>query len=41
MTRTTALLVAAGSGTRFGSPIPKQYQDIAGMAILRRSVLAF
>ncbi|MDD3182698.1 MAG: bifunctional 2-C-methyl-D-erythritol 4-phosphate cytidylyltransferase/2-C-methyl-D-erythritol 2,4-cyclodiphosphate synthase [Alphaproteobacteria bacterium] len=41
MTRTTALIVAAGSGTRFGSPIPKQYQDIGGMAILRRSVLAF
>jgi len=39
--RTTALIVAAGSGTRFGSPIPKQYQDIGGMAILRRSVLAF
>ncbi len=41
MTRTTALIVAAGSGTRFGSPIPKQYQDIGGMAILRRSILAF
>ncbi|MGE4351815.1 MAG: bifunctional 2-C-methyl-D-erythritol 4-phosphate cytidylyltransferase/2-C-methyl-D-erythritol 2,4-cyclodiphosphate synthase [Bdellovibrionales bacterium] len=41
MTRTTALIVAAGSGSRFGSPIPKQYQDIGGMAILRRSVLAF
>jgi 2-C-methyl-D-erythritol 4-phosphate cytidylyltransferase/2-C-methyl-D-erythritol 2,4-cyclodiphosphate synthase len=41
MSRTTALIVAAGSGTRFGSPIPKQYQDIGGMPILRRSVLAF
>lgn len=41
MPRITALIVAAGSGTRFGSPIPKQYQDIGGMAILRRSVLAF
>ena len=41
MTRCTALIVAAGSGTRFGSPIPKQYQDIGGMPILRRSILAF
>ncbi len=41
MTRTTALIVAAGSGTRFGSPIPKQYQDIGGLPILRRSILAF
>lgn len=39
--RTTALIVAAGSGTRFGSPIPKQYQDIGGMAVLRRTALAF
>ena len=41
MSRTTALIVAAGSGTRFGSPIPKQYQDIGGLPILRRSILAF
>jgi 2-C-methyl-D-erythritol 4-phosphate cytidylyltransferase/2-C-methyl-D-erythritol 2,4-cyclodiphosphate synthase len=41
MTICTALLVAAGSGQRFGSPVPKQYQDLAGMPILRRSVLAF
>ncbi|MDD5586532.1 MAG: bifunctional 2-C-methyl-D-erythritol 4-phosphate cytidylyltransferase/2-C-methyl-D-erythritol 2,4-cyclodiphosphate synthase [Alphaproteobacteria bacterium] len=37
----TALIVAAGSGVRFGGPIPKQYQDVGGMPILRRSVLAF
>ncbi len=41
MTLCTALIVAAGSGQRFGSPIPKQYQDIGGMPILRRSILAF
>jgi len=41
MSRTTALIVAAGSGTRFGSQIPKQYQDVGGTPILRRSVLAF
>jgi 2-C-methyl-D-erythritol 4-phosphate cytidylyltransferase/2-C-methyl-D-erythritol 2,4-cyclodiphosphate synthase len=39
--KTIALIVAAGSGQRFKSPIPKQYQDIGGMPILRRSVLAF
>ena len=37
----TALIVAAGSGERFGGSIPKQYQDLGGVPILRRSVLAF
>jgi len=41
MPRTTALIVAAGSGTRFGSPVPKQYQDIGGLPVLRRTILAF
>lgn len=36
-----ALIVAAGTGERFGGDIPKQYQDLAGSPILRRSVLAF
>ncbi len=36
-----ALIVAAGSGERFGGAIPKQYMDMAGQPILRRSVLAF
>ena len=36
-----ALIVAAGSGERFGGAIPKQYQDLAGTPILRHSVLAF
>ncbi len=35
------LIVAAGSGERFGGSIPKQYQDLGGVPILRRSVLAF
>lgn len=35
------LIVAAGSGERFGGAIPKQYMDLAGQPILRRSVLAF
>lgn len=37
----TALIVAAGAGDRFGGPVPKQYLDLGGMPILRRSVLAF
>ena len=36
-----ALIVAAGSGERFGGSIPKQYQELGGVPILRRSVLAF
>ncbi len=41
MSNCTALIVAAGTGERFGGPVPKQYQDLGGMPILRRSVLAF
>ena len=41
MPHCTALIVAAGSGERFGGPVPKQYQELAGMPILRRSILAF
>jgi 2-C-methyl-D-erythritol 4-phosphate cytidylyltransferase/2-C-methyl-D-erythritol 2,4-cyclodiphosphate synthase len=41
MSRCVALIVAAGSGERFGGSIPKQYQELAGEPILRRSVLAF
>lgn len=37
----TALIVAAGSGQRFGGAIPKQYQPLVGIPILRRSVMAF
>jgi 2-C-methyl-D-erythritol 4-phosphate cytidylyltransferase/2-C-methyl-D-erythritol 2,4-cyclodiphosphate synthase len=37
----TALIVAAGSGQRFGGAVPKQYQQLGGASILRRSVLAF
>jgi len=41
MTVCTALIVAGGAGIRFGGPVPKQYQDVGGMPILRRSILAF
>lgn len=41
MQNNLALIVAAGSGERFGGAIPKQYMALAGQSILRRSVLAF
>ncbi|MDR3424429.1 MAG: bifunctional 2-C-methyl-D-erythritol 4-phosphate cytidylyltransferase/2-C-methyl-D-erythritol 2,4-cyclodiphosphate synthase [Alphaproteobacteria bacterium] len=37
----TALIVAAGTGSRFGGSLPKQYHELAGEPVLRRSVLAF
>lgn len=33
--RVAALLVAAGSGTRFGTPEPKQFTQLAGKPVLR------
>jgi 2-C-methyl-D-erythritol 4-phosphate cytidylyltransferase/2-C-methyl-D-erythritol 2,4-cyclodiphosphate synthase len=36
-----ALIVSAGSGQRFGGPVPKQYQELGGAPILRRSLLPF
>jgi 2-C-methyl-D-erythritol 4-phosphate cytidylyltransferase/2-C-methyl-D-erythritol 2,4-cyclodiphosphate synthase len=39
--RTVALVVAAGSGLRFGSDVPKQYLPLGGVPILRRAVEAF
>jgi len=36
--RTTALIVAAGSGTRAGVDLPKQYAPIAGKAVLAHAI---
>ncbi|TMJ17188.1 MAG: bifunctional 2-C-methyl-D-erythritol 4-phosphate cytidylyltransferase/2-C-methyl-D-erythritol 2,4-cyclodiphosphate synthase [Alphaproteobacteria bacterium] len=36
--RTVGLVVAAGSGTRVGGDIPKQYRSIAGKAVLAHAV---
>jgi 2-C-methyl-D-erythritol 4-phosphate cytidylyltransferase / 2-C-methyl-D-erythritol 2,4-cyclodiphosphate synthase len=36
--RTTALIVAAGSGTRVGGDLPKQYASIAGKAVLAHAI---
>lgn len=33
-----ALVVAAGRGTRIGGPVPKQYRDLDGAPLLRRSL---
>jgi 2-C-methyl-D-erythritol 4-phosphate cytidylyltransferase/2-C-methyl-D-erythritol 2,4-cyclodiphosphate synthase len=36
----SAVIVAAGKGTRLGGPIPKQYQDLKGMPVLARTIRA-
>ncbi len=41
MTATYALIVAAGSGTRFGGAQPKQYLPLGGSLVLRHAVAAF
>lgn len=38
--RCTAVLLAAGKGTRLGGDLPKQYQDIAGIPLAARSLQA-
>ncbi len=39
--RTDVLIVAAGRGRRFGGTTPKQYCDIGGESVLRRTVRVF
>ncbi|HWA48187.1 MAG TPA: bifunctional 2-C-methyl-D-erythritol 4-phosphate cytidylyltransferase/2-C-methyl-D-erythritol 2,4-cyclodiphosphate synthase [Dongiaceae bacterium] len=39
--RTFVLIVAAGSGQRFGGAVPKQYQSLAGKPLLRHSLETF
>ena len=41
MTETAALVVAAGLGTRMSGNVPKQYRQLAGQAVLRRTLNAF
>lgn len=41
MASCAALIVAAGSGVRFGSAIPKQYLELAGKPLVRHAVEAF
>jgi 2-C-methyl-D-erythritol 4-phosphate cytidylyltransferase/2-C-methyl-D-erythritol 2,4-cyclodiphosphate synthase len=40
MDKVTALIVAAGSGTRLGGGVPKQYRSLAGKPMLRHAVEA-
>ncbi|MFT4782916.1 MAG: 2-C-methyl-D-erythritol 4-phosphate cytidylyltransferase [Paracoccaceae bacterium] len=39
--RIAAIIVAAGRGTRAGGRIPKQYQPLAGVPVLQRTLAAF
>ncbi|MGF1631161.1 MAG: bifunctional 2-C-methyl-D-erythritol 4-phosphate cytidylyltransferase/2-C-methyl-D-erythritol 2,4-cyclodiphosphate synthase [Kiloniellaceae bacterium] len=41
MTKTAALVVAAGRGQRFGGSLPKQYATLAGVPLLRHTLQAF
>ncbi|MBN9023422.1 MAG: bifunctional 2-C-methyl-D-erythritol 4-phosphate cytidylyltransferase/2-C-methyl-D-erythritol 2,4-cyclodiphosphate synthase [Rhizobiales bacterium] len=41
MAGTVALIVAAGRGVRAGGEIPKQYREIGGVPVLRRTIAAF
>ncbi len=36
-----ALIVAAGTGTRFGSPLPKQYIELESKSLIRHSIDTF
>lgn len=38
--KVVGLIVAAGRGKRAGGGIPKQYRDLSGQTVLRRSILA-
>ena len=41
MAKCIALIVAAGSGERFGGEVPKQYMTLAGRPLLRHAIEAF
>src|ERR1700761_1819856 len=41
MSRVAVLIVAAGKGARAGTGLPKQYERLGGMPMLRRTVQAF
>jgi 2-C-methyl-D-erythritol 4-phosphate cytidylyltransferase/2-C-methyl-D-erythritol 2,4-cyclodiphosphate synthase len=40
-TKLHAVIVAAGRGSRFGGPLPKQYAALRGVPVLRETVSAF
>lgn len=41
MARCAVLILAGGSGSRLGSEIPKQYLNLNGLSVLRRTIDAF
>lgn len=41
MSKNAALIVAAGSGRRFGGDVPKQYLALGGQSVLRRAISPF
>ena len=41
MMKTIAIIVAGGSGTRFGAQLPKQFLQLGGMPVLMRTIRAF
>ncbi|MFL9826086.1 bifunctional 2-C-methyl-D-erythritol 4-phosphate cytidylyltransferase/2-C-methyl-D-erythritol 2,4-cyclodiphosphate synthase [Rhodoplanes sp. SY1] len=41
MSRVAAVVVAGGRGLRAGGDVPKQYRCIGGMAVIRRTLMAF
>ncbi|MGB0670453.1 MAG: bifunctional 2-C-methyl-D-erythritol 4-phosphate cytidylyltransferase/2-C-methyl-D-erythritol 2,4-cyclodiphosphate synthase [Rhodospirillales bacterium] len=41
MMRVVAVIVAGGSGSRFGGGLPKQYRDLDGEPLIRRTLRAF
>ena len=41
MSKSVALIVAAGRGHRFGGEMPKQYTQLDGVPVLRHTVMAF
>ena len=41
MMRTIAIIVAGGSGTRFGAELPKQFLELGGKPVLMRTISAF
>jgi 2-C-methyl-D-erythritol 4-phosphate cytidylyltransferase / 2-C-methyl-D-erythritol 2,4-cyclodiphosphate synthase len=41
MSSIAVLIVAAGQGQRAGGPVPKQFQPLLGISVLRRSAMVF
>ena len=41
MARCAVLILAGGSGSRVGSDIPKQYLNLGGVPVIRRTVEVF